>query len=106
MKNNTNRSRDGGESAHSAASFVYRYYIMAALFIALCVFYSVVLAGVHANGESGEDEVPEEVYTENLVRVQPVRGEIYDRKYALYKKTVACLDGLWDEMQKLVDRKF
>ena len=86
MKNNTNRSRDGGESAHSAVSFVYRYYIIAALFIALCIFYSVVLAGVHANGESGEDEVPEEVYTENLVRVQPVRGEIYDRNGKLLVK--------------------
>ena len=29
--------------------------------------------------------------------------EIYDRKYHLYVRTIECLDGLWDEMQKLVE---
>lgn len=24
--------------------------------------------------------------------------DLYDRKYALYRKTVACLEDLWDEM--------
>ena len=28
---------------------------------------------------------------------------IYDEKYGLYVKTIACLDGLWDDMQKVVD---
>ena len=27
----------------------------------------------------------------------------YDAKYALYKKTIACLDPLWDDMQKLIE---
>ena len=31
------------------------------------------------------------------------RADIYNRKYALYKKTIECLDGLWDEMQKLAE---
>lgn len=31
--------------------------------------------------------------------------EIYDRKYALYQKTIACLDGLWDDMQRLIEEK-
>ncbi len=29
--------------------------------------------------------------------------EIYDKKYDLYKKTIACLDGLWDDMQSLIE---
>lgn len=37
--------------------------------------------------------------------VQPRREykEIYDRKYQLYKRTIECLDGLWNEMQELVE---
>ncbi|MBQ6322276.1 MAG: carbohydrate kinase [Lachnospiraceae bacterium] len=29
--------------------------------------------------------------------------EIYDRKYQLYVKTIECLDGLWDQMQEMVE---
>jgi L-xylulokinase len=31
------------------------------------------------------------------------RTAIYDRKYALYCKTIDCLDGLWTEMQALIE---
>lgn len=30
-------------------------------------------------------------------------AQIYDRKYEVYVKALACLDGLWDDMQKLAD---
>lgn len=33
----------------------------------------------------------------------PAVKDIYDKKYALYVKTINCLDGLWDDMQTLVD---
>ncbi len=33
----------------------------------------------------------------------PDRVGIYDRKYALYCKTVTCLDGLWDDMQAMIE---
>ncbi|MEE3419737.1 MAG: FGGY-family carbohydrate kinase [Lachnospiraceae bacterium] len=36
----------------------------------------------------------------------PAVKDIYDRKYALYVKTVECLDPLWDDMQALVDGKY
>ena len=28
---------------------------------------------------------------------------VYDRKYHLYLRTIECLDGLWDEMQEMVE---
>lgn len=30
--------------------------------------------------------------------------EIYDQKYALYLKTIECLDGLWDQMQAYIEK--
>ena len=33
----------------------------------------------------------------------PDRTGIYDRKYQLYCRTVDCLDGLWTEMQTMID---
>ncbi len=33
------------------------------------------------------------------------KKEIYDKKYQLYVKTLECLDGLWDEMQKMVEEQ-
>lgn len=47
----------------------------------------------------------------NMCRVAPAVAprselrEIYDRKYALYQKTIACLDGLWDDMQRLIEKE-
>ena len=32
-------------------------------------------------------------------------GELYDRKYALYQNTIHCLDGLWDDMQALIENR-
>lgn len=29
--------------------------------------------------------------------------EIYDKKYKLYLKTIDCMDGLWDEMNELIN---
>ncbi len=38
------------------------------------------------------------------IQPNPELAGIYDGKYALYVKTIECLDGLWDEMQKEVER--
>lgn len=39
--------------------------------------------------------------------VEPNRdyAELYARKYALYLKTIQCLDGLWDEMQAYIQEE-
>ena len=34
---------------------------------------------------------------------EPDRSRIYDKKYALYCKTIDCLDGLWTQMQAMVE---
>lgn len=33
----------------------------------------------------------------------PDKKAIYEKKYALYCKAIACLDGLWDDMQQLIE---
>ncbi|MCR5136995.1 MAG: carbohydrate kinase [Oscillospiraceae bacterium] len=33
----------------------------------------------------------------------PGRSAVYDRKFALYCRAIGCLDGLWDEMQELIE---
>ncbi|MBQ7682327.1 MAG: carbohydrate kinase [Oscillibacter sp.] len=33
------------------------------------------------------------------------RADIYDKKYRLYVRAIECLDGLWDDMQKVIDGK-
>jgi len=35
----------------------------------------------------------------------PEAGAHYARRYALYKKAVACLDGLWDDMQRCIEAR-
>ena len=46
---------------------------------------------------------------ENMTRIKAAvqpdesRFAIYDKKYHLYKRTIECLDGLWDEMQELIE---
>ena len=35
----------------------------------------------------------------------PASARAYDRKYALYCKAIECLDGLWPDMQELMERK-
>jgi L-xylulokinase len=35
----------------------------------------------------------------------PAMKALYDRRYALYKKTIECLDPLWSEMQAHIDGK-
>ena len=68
-----------------------------------CAIAAAVATGEYKNLDEAIDKMT--VFSKPYLP-DPKAGEIYDRKYALYKKTVACLDGLWDEMQKLVDRKF
>lgn len=35
----------------------------------------------------------------------PAKAEIYNKKYALYKKTIHCLDPLWGDMQQLIEEE-
>ena len=37
------------------------------------------------------------------IKPDPKLAEIYDRKYKIYRKTLECLDGLWDQMQEMVE---
>lgn len=37
---------------------------------------------------------------------RPEAAAIYEKKYALYQKTIQCLDGVWDEMQALIEENY
>ncbi len=39
------------------------------------------------------------------VMPDPEKKAVYDKKYHLYLRTIECLDGLWDEMQALVEEQ-
>ncbi len=34
----------------------------------------------------------------------PGKAKIYEKKYRLYQKTIACLDGLWEDTQALIEQ--
>ena len=38
------------------------------------------------------------------VQPDPKKAGIYAEKYALYYKTIECLDPLWEQMQQLIER--
>jgi len=63
------------------------------------------IAAASATGEysSLKEAIDHMTVIEKPVMPNPKYREIYDRKYALYVKTIQCLDGLWDDMQKLVE---
>lgn len=63
------------------------------------------IASAYATGEytSLNEAVKHMTKVEKPVFPDPEKEKIYDRKYHLYVRTIECLDGLWDEMQKLVE---
>ena len=38
-----------------------------------------------------------------VIQPDPEAVKVYEKKYQLYKKALASLDGLWDDMQALVE---
>ncbi len=38
-----------------------------------------------------------------VVMPDPSKADIYGKKYALYQKTIDCLDSLWGDMQRLIE---
>ncbi len=63
------------------------------------------IAAAAATGEYASLEEATDRMTSVLKRYEPdpARHAVYERKYALYLKAIACLDGLWDDMQALVE---
>lgn len=65
-----------------------------------CAIAAASATGAYA---SMEDAIGHMTVVGRAIAPNPELADIYDRKYAVYKKTLECLDGLWDEMQKLVE---
>lgn len=65
-----------------------------------CAIAAASATGAYA---SMEDAIGHMTVVGRAITPNAELADIYDRKYAVYKKTLECLDGLWDEMQKLVE---
>ena len=65
------------------------------------------IAAAVATGEYPDLFTAVEGMTSVSRRFEPDPGRIgiYDRKYALYCKTIECLDGLWTEMQAMIEEE-
>ena len=63
------------------------------------------IAAASAVGEYSSLDTAIQGMTEIREAVMPNRSlaEQYDKKYKLYVRTIECLDGLWDDMQKMVE---
>lgn len=69
-------SSDSEESGKR--SFLYRYIIIAVLFVLVCILYVINIGSIQLNN-AGTVPVVSEKYTTRKVTVQAVRGEIFDR---------------------------
>ena len=65
------------------------------------------IAAAVAAGEYGSlsEAIEKMTVISEPVLPDPQRKAIYDKKYCLYLRTIECLDGLWDEMQALVEEQ-
>ncbi|OFK24975.1 FGGY-family carbohydrate kinase [Olsenella sp. HMSC062G07] len=63
------------------------------------------IAGAVATGRyaSMEEAVERMVGVGRTFSPNEALRDTYERKYAVYRKAVACLDGLWDDMEALAD---
>lgn len=63
------------------------------------------VAAAAAAGDYGslEDAVNHMCNIAPAVQPNPKLADIYTKKYALYVKTIDCLDALWDDMQRLIE---
>lgn len=52
---------------------------------------------------SCDEAVKEMTHISGRYEPNPDVAKIYDRKYALYVKTIASLDSLWDDMEKFIE---
>ena len=65
-----------------------------------CAIASAVATGAYA---SMDEAVEHMTVVSQAIAPNPELAETYNRKYELYVKTIECLDGLWDTMQKVVE---
>ena len=64
---------------------------------------AIAVAAAVGDYESLADAAAHMCKISPAVQPDPQKKSIYSRKYALYCKTIECLDGLWGEMQRLIE---
>ena len=65
----------------------------------------IAIAAAAATGEysSLDEAISHMASFSDTIQPDPAAADIYDKKYHLYVRAIECLDGLWDEMQAVVD---
>ena len=66
---------------------------------------AVAVAAAVGDYESLSDAAAHMCMIAPAVMPDPAKKPIYENKYRLYCKSIECLDGLWDEMQQLIEKK-
>lgn len=64
-----------------------------------CAMTAAVAVGEFKNFEEAAENM---IKVKNRMEPIPQNVEIYEKKYALYKQVISALDGVWDNMQKLI----
>ena len=64
---------------------------------------AIAVAAAVGDYENISDAAKAMVAIGERIEPDPAKAGIYNRKYALYKKAISCLDGLWDDMQQVIE---
>lgn len=64
-----------------------------------CAMAAAVAVGEFKNFEEAAGSM---IKVKQRIEPNPVNVAIYEKKYALYKQVISALDGVWDNMQKLM----
>lgn len=78
MNNRQNENVNENVNEYGRREYLYRYIIIAAFFIVICLVYTVSALRIQSLYGGRDDEVGDN-YTTRKVTLQAVRGEIYDR---------------------------
>lgn len=64
-----------------------------------CAMTAAVAVGEFKNFEEAAKNM---IKVKNRMEPNPLNVAVYEKKYALYKQVISALDGVWDNMQKLM----
>ena len=64
---------------------------------------AIAVAAATGAYKSLNEAIEKRTVFSEVLKPDPEAAKVYEKKYQLYKKALASLDGLWDDMQALVE---